>query len=376
MAEESAAEKTEEPTAKRLEDARKKGQIARSKELGTTGVLVASAVAMLIFGASLGIGLMTIMKEQFSLDRAEAYDESEMFRVFGEAISNVAGPMISIFAIILVAAFVANSLLGGINFSWEAMAPKFSKMSPMKGFKRMFGPQAAVELLKSILKVAVVAVCAVLLIKLYMTDILYLSIEDLPNNTFDATELLAWIFLGLCCSTIVISLVDVPFQTYNHKKQLKMTKQEVKDEYKNTEGNPEIKGRIRQTQREMSQRRMMSEVPNADVVVTNPTHYSVAIKYDTDKSSAPFVVAKGADQIAMHIRKIAKERDVPILETPLLARSIYYTTDINQEIPEQLFVAVAQVLAYVYQLDMYKQGKGSKPKPLSKAPDIPPEMRY
>jgi flagellar biosynthesis protein FlhB len=376
MAEDSSAEKTEEPTAKRLDDARKKGQIARSKELGTTGVLVASAASLIMFGAYLGTNLMNVMKEQFSLERGEIFDPSEMFRVFGEVLSHVAAPLISIFAVILVAAFVANSLLGGINFSWEAMAPKFNKMSPMKGFKRMFGSQAAVELLKSVLKVAVVATCAVLLIRLYITDILYLSIQDLPNNTYDAVELLAWVFLGLCCSTIIISLVDVPFQTYNHNKQLKMSKQEVKDEYKNTEGNPEIKGRIRQTQREMSQRRMMSEVPNADVVVTNPTHYSIAIKYDTDKSNAPFVVAKGADLVAMHIRKIAKERDVPILETPLLARSIYYTTDINQEIPEQLFVAVAQVLAYVYQLDMYNKGKGTKPKPLDKAPDIPPEMRY
>ena len=376
MAEDSDQEKTEQPTAKRLEDARKKGQVPRSKELGTTGVLVVSAASLLIFGDDLGIALMEVMQNQFSLDRADGYDTTKMFTVFGETLFNVSVPLMGMFALILVAAFVANSLLGGINFSWQAIAPKFNKMSPLKGFKRMFGLQALVELIKSILKVAVVVSVSLILINTFIYDILYLSLEDLPNNAFDATELLAWIFLGLCCSTIVIAIVDMPYQVYNHTKQLKMSKQEVKDEYKNTEGNPEIKGRIRQTQREMSQRRMMQEVPNADVVVTNPTHYSVAIKYDADRSKAPFVVAKGADTIAMHIRNIAREKDVPIVETPLLTRSIYYTTDINQEIPEDLFVAVAQVLAYVYQLNLYNEGKGSKPKPLSRNLPIPPELRH
>ena len=376
MAEGSDQEKTEEPTAKRLDDARKKGQIARSKELGTTGVLVASAASLLIFGGDLGVALMDVMTQQFSLDRDDAFDTTKMFGVFGSILGHIAMPIIGIFAVVLVAAFVANSLLGGINFSWQAMAPKPSKMSPLKGFKRMFGPQAAMELFKSVLKVAVVAGVSIWLINIFINDILFLSMQDLPNNTYDATELLGWIFMGLCCSTIVISIVDVPFQKWNHTKQLKMTKQEIKDEYKNTEGNPEIKGRIRQQQREISQRKMMSEVPNADVVVTNPTHYSVAIKYDTNKSNAPYVVAKGADTIAMHIRKIAKEKDVPIIETPLLTRSIYYTTDINQEIPEQLFIAVAQVLAFVYQQEQHAKGKAKKPKPLDNELPIPPEMRY
>lgn len=376
MAEDSDQEKTEEPTAKRLEDARKKGQIARSKELGTTGVLVASAASLLIFGGLLGKTLINIMGGQFELDRDDAFDPTKMFVVMGDALANVMMPMFAIFAVILVAAFVANSLLGGVSFSWEAMAPKFNKMSPLKGFKRMFGTQAAVELIKAVLKVVVVAFVAIMLIKVYLNDILFLSLEDLPNNAIDASSLLGWIFLGLCCSTIVISMVDVPFQKWNHNKQLKMSKQEVKDEYKSTEGNPEVKGRQRQIQREVSQRRMLQEVPNADVVITNPTHYSVALKYDVEKSQAPFVIAKGADFMAMQIRKIAKEKDVPLIETPMLTRSIYYTTDVNQEIPEDLFVAVAQVLAYVYQLDLYTKGKGKKPNPLAKNLPIPPELRH
>lgn len=376
MAEDSDQEKTEEPTAKRLEDARKKGQIARSKELGTTGVLVASAASLLMFGASLGKSLMAVMASQFELDRDDAFDFTKMFTSMGDILLEVMWPMFAIFAVILLAAFVANSLLGGINFSWEAMAPKASKMSPLKGFKRMFGTQAAIELIKSVLKVVVVAFVAVMLIKVYLNDILFLSIEDLPNNAIDASLLLGWIFLGLCCSTIVISMVDVPFQKWNHNKQLKMSKQEVKDEYKSTEGNPEVKGRQRQIQREVSQRRMLQEVPNADVVITNPTHYSVALKYDTEKSQAPFVIAKGADFMAMQIRKIAKEKNVTIVETPMLTRSIYYTTDVNQEIPEDLFVAVAQVLAYVFQLDLYAKGKGKKPTEIPKNLPIPPELRH
>lgn len=376
MSEDSDQEKTEEPTAKRLEDARKKGQIARSKELGTTGVLVASATALLMFGALLGKTLINIMGAQFELERADAFDPTKMFKVMGEALSNVMMPMFAIFGVILLAAFVANSLLGGINFSWQAMAPKLNKMSPFKGFKRMFGSQAAVELIKSILKVVVVAFVAIMLIKVYINDILFLSIKDLPNNAIDASTLLGWIFLGLCCSTIVISMVDVPFQKWNHNKQLKMSKQEIKDEYKSTEGNPEVKGRQRQIQREVSQRRMLQEVPDADVVITNPTHYSVALKYDVEKSQAPFVIAKGADTMAMQIRKIAKEKEVPIIETPMLTRSIYYTTDVNQEVPEELFVAVAQVLAYVYQLDLYSKGKGKKPNTLPNNLPIPPNLRH
>ena len=375
MAEGSDQEKTEDPTAKRLEDARKKGQIARSKELGTTGVLVASAVALLMFGGSLGTALMEVMSKMFSLDRDHAFDGQKMFEALGEVVLNVMTPMMFIFGVILTAAFIANSLLGGINFSWQAMAPKFNKMSPLKGFKRMLGTQAVVELVKSVLKVVVVASVAVFLISIYLNDILYLSIQDLPGNTIDASELLGWIFLGLCCSTLIIALVDVPYQIWNHTKQLKMTKQEIKDEYKNTEGNPEVKGRIRQIQRQLAQQRMMQEVPKADVVVTNPTHYSVALKYDTEKSTAPFVVAKGADQIALHIRTIAKEKEVPVIETPALTRSIYYTTDLNQEIPEQLFVAVAQVLAFVYQMDLYNKGQGKQPNPLDE-PDIPNELKY
>jgi flagellar biosynthetic protein FlhB len=299
-----------------------------------------------------------------------------MFTAWGEAGKEIIGPLSGIFVFILVAGFIGNTLLGGFNFSWEAAGPKASKMSPLQGFKRMFGLQALVMLGKSILKVAVVAGVAYLLLKMFFMDIMALSLMSEPNNIESALYYLAWLFLGLCASISVIALVDAPYQKWHHTNQLKMSLQEIKDEHKNSEGSPETKGRIRRTQMQMSMKRMMQQVPTADVIVTNPTHYAVALKYDQGKFRAPAVVAKGVDEIAMHIRKIANEHKIPVIESPALARSIYYTTKLDHPIPEQLFAAVAQVLAYVYQLKMYRKGKGSRPKNLAKDLPIPSDFRH
>ncbi|MEO2266890.1 flagellar biosynthesis protein FlhB [Pseudoalteromonas pernae] len=376
MAEDSGQERTEEPTPKKLQEAKKKGQIARSKELGTTFVLIMSAVSLLIFGPGIGYGLHTVMERMLSLSRNETYDTTKMFAAWGAVAESLTYPLAMFVLVIIIAAFVGNTLLGGFNFSWQAMAPKGSKMSPLKGFKRMFGPQAAVELIKAILKFGLVAACAFLLIKMYFFEILHLSLETTPGNIAHALEILAWMFLALSCTMVVVSLIDVPYQSYNHHKQLKMTLQEVKDEYKNSEGDPQIKARIRRTQREMSQRRMMQEVPDADVVVTNPTHYSVALKYDTERAGAPIMVAKGGDELALQIRKIAKGNDVPIVESPVLTRALYHTTEVGEQIPEQLFTAVAQVLAYVYQLKRFQKGRGRRPTKLGNSLPIPDDYQY
>lgn len=376
MAEDSDQERTEEPTGKKLEDARQKGQIARSKEIGTTVVLMTSAIALLMYGDDLAKALMTIFKRLFSLNRDEAFDTTKMFSVWVEVASTVLWPMSMIFIMILIAAFIGNILLGGYNLAWDAALPKFSKMSPMKGFKRMFGTQALVELVKALLKFLLIASMAAGLIWSYFKEILHLSQESVPNSIVHSVTILAWMFLALASILIIIAVIDGPFQKYNHIKQLRMTKQEIKDEYKNQEGDPQVKGRIRRAQREISQRRMMAEVPNADVIVTNPTHYAVALKYDTEKAGAPYVIASGIDEIAQHIRTIAKENGVPIVESPMLARALYHTTEINQQIPDQLFIAVAQVLAYVFQLKQYQKGKAKRPKPLSKKLPIPKEFIY
>ncbi|MEC4089509.1 flagellar biosynthesis protein FlhB [Pseudoalteromonas rubra] len=376
MAEDSGQERTEEPTDKKIADARKKGQVARSKELGTTFVLIFSAVSLLLYGPDIAKGLYNMMGRMFTLNRNETYDTTKMFSVWGDAFSEIIFPLSMFVLIIMVAGIIGNTLLGGFNFSWQAAAPKPSKMSPMKGIKRMFGPQAAVELVKSILKFVLVAGFAILLIKVFFYEILHLSIEQIPGSIMHSLEILAWMFLALSCTMIIISAIDAPYQSYNHHKQLKMTLQEVKDEYKNSEGDPQIKARIRRTQREMSQRRMMQEVPDADVVVTNPTHYSVALKYDTEKAGAPMVIAKGVDELAMQIRKIAKGNEVPIVESPVLTRSLYHTTEVGDQIPQKLFTAVAQVLAYVFQLKKFNKGRGKRPVELKKDLPIPDELKH
>ncbi len=376
MAESDSGEKTEEPTAKKLSEARKKGQIARSKDLGTMFVLVGSAVALMLMGNSLVKSLALVMKNQFSLSRQEVMDINALFAVVSTNVSLIFPPLGWIFAIVMLAAFIGNTLLGGISFSWEAMMPKFSKMSPIAGFKRMFGLKAYVELVKSLLKFFVVFFSAYLLLTSLFEQILSLSIEAIPFNFAHAVNLLLWMFLALGLSLIIIVVVDAPYQKWDHTRQLKMTKQEIKDEHKNAEGSPENKGRIRRTQYEMSQRRMMAEVPNSDVVITNPTHFSVALKYDASQGGAPQLVAKGIDEMALHIRTIAKEHGVEIIASPALARSLYYTAEVEEDIPEELFAAVAQVLAFIYQLNEHKKGKAKRPVPLAKNLPIPDDFKY
>jgi flagellar biosynthetic protein FlhB len=376
MAESDSGEKTEEPTAKKLTDARKKGQIARSKDLGTMFVLVGSAFALFLMGNSLVEGMSLMMKRLFSLSRREVMDVNALFNVVGNSVGFVIMPMLWIFFIITIAAFIGNTLLGGMSFSWEAMAPKASRLSPLAGFKRMFGVQAAVELIKSILKFFVVFIVAYLLLSGLFEQILGLSLEEVPINFSHAVNMLLWMFLALALSIGIIVIIDAPYQVWNHTRELKMTKQEIKDEHKNIEGNPEVKGRIKRTQYEMSQRRMMGEVPDSDVVITNPTHYSIALKYDADAGGAPKLVAKGIDEMAMHIRTIAKENNVEIIQSAALARSLYYTAEVDQDIPEELYAAVAQVLAFIFQLNEHKKGRAKKPIPIAKVLPIPEDFKY
>ena len=373
---ETGGERTEEPTAKKLSDARKKGQIARSKEFGTMFVLVGSAAAMMLVGKSLAEAMQMMMSRLFSLTRAEALDINALFSVIKQSISYVVTPLAWFFVVVAIAAFVGNVVLGGISFSWEAMAPKASRMSPLAGFKRIFGVQAVVELVKSLLKFFVVFIVAYLLLSGLFDQILGLSLEAIPINFEHAVTLLLGMFMALTLSLIIIAAVDAPYQVWNHNRQLKMTKQEVKDEFKNTEGSPEIKARIRRTQYEMSQRRMMSDVPDSDVVITNPTHFSVALKYDAEQGGAPKVLAKGIDEMALHIRMIAKEHNVEIIQSPALARSLYYTAEVNEDIPEELFAAVAQVLAFIYQLTEHRKGRAKRPIPLAKNLPIPDDFKY
>lgn len=373
---ETDQERTEEATPKRRDEAKKKGQLPRSKELNTVSILVAAAVSFFLLGEGMGQALQKVMKTLFSLKREEVFDFSALIILIESALWMLM-PYVALFlAIMFIAGFVGSIIVGGMNFSVEAMMPKASKLSPLNGFKRMFGTQAAVELTKAIAKVLVVAGVATLMLKTLFPEILALSKESMPLGIFHGLDLFLWMFIALCFSLILIVTIDIPYQIWNHNKQLKMTKQEVKDEFKQTEGNPEIKRAIRRAQTQASQRKMMAEVPTADVVVTNPTHYSVALRYDAAHGAAPVVVAKGSDHVAMKIREIAGEYDVPIMRQPALTRAIYYTTELEHPIPHQLFTAVAQVLAYIYQLKQFNKGVGRRPTPLPEELEIPEELRH
>ncbi|MGY5449879.1 flagellar biosynthesis protein FlhB [Agarivorans sp. MS3-6] len=369
-------EKTEDPTGKKLDDARNKGQVARSKELGTAAVLIVAAMSIMFFGEMLAEAMVKVFQLAFSLTREQVFDVNLMLKIIGSMASLLASPLIWIMSFIMLAAFIGNTLLGGISFSWEAMRPKASKMSPKQGIKRMVGVQAFVEFIKSVAKVLVIAGVVWFVLRWKFADILSLSMQSIPGSIVNALDMLQWMLLALVCSLIVIVIIDVPYQIWNHTKQLKMSKQEVKDEHKNMEGSPEVKGRIRRLQMEMAARRMMADVPQADVVVTNPSHYSVALKYDTNGTGAPKVVAKGVDEVAMKIREVARHYEVPIMEAPALTRSLFHTTKLGHDIPEGLYIAVAQILAFVFQLEQYRKGKGKRPKPVADDLPIPNELRY
>jgi flagellar biosynthetic protein FlhB len=375
MAEEdSSQEKTEEPTARKKEKAAEEGDIVRSKELNTSAILVAAAVGLLLFGPGMAESLLSIMTFNFSFDSNASWDTKVALSYLDASFIEAMWSLLPLFLLLLVAAFFGPIGLGGWNFSTKAIAPKGSRINPLAGIKRMFSLNSLVELLKGWGKILIVGGVAIIVLIGLKSDFINMVFEPTGPSVRHAAIVLAWTFLLICCSTIIITVVDIPFQIYSHTKKLKMTMQEVKEEYKNTEGKPEVKSKIRQLQREMANRRMMADVPDADVVITNPTHYAVALKYDPQGMPAPMLLAKGVDETAMKIREIAGEHKILVLEMPSLARSIYHNTDIGDEIPEGLYIAVAQVLAFVFQTDQWKKGQAPRPdqKP---SVDIPNDLR-
>ncbi|WP_028862486.1 flagellar biosynthesis protein FlhB [Psychromonas aquimarina] len=373
---ENGTERSEEATPERLRKSKEKGQVARSKELATASVLISAALSFLVFGDRLAYELSVMMKRAFTFERAALFNPEYMWLHLTGSFTGLALPMFTILLMLFVISILGSSLLGGMLFSTEAMMPKWNRLSPAAGLKRMLGLQAWVELLKSILKVLVVIGMVWWILGVTFERILHLSVTPLPGSVFEALDMISWMFILLCCSMLLIVAVDVPYQIYKHTQEMKMTKQEVKDEFRNSEGKPEVKQRIRQLQYEASQRKMMGDVPDADVIVTNPTHYSVALKYEQDGERAPYVVAKGVDFMALKIREVAREYEVPVMQTPPLCRAIYHTTEINEEVPEELFVAIAQVLAYIYQLDQFRKGRSGRPKKLPDDLQIPEAFQY
>ncbi|MDB2705161.1 flagellar biosynthesis protein FlhB [Pseudomonadota bacterium] len=375
MAEDTGQDKTEQPSPKRLNDAREKGQVPRSKEFTTVLVLIASATAMLFLGERIIQSVAQVMEKSFSFSQKEIFDSAALVHHLLYSIETIAFDLGSFLAITALAAIIAPASTGGWNFSIKAIAVKPEKLDPLKGIKRVFGPQGLIELVKALAKFILIGTISTLIIWSLRDQLLTLGQQEVIVAMTDLGSLVLWVFMAISSSLILIALIDVPFQHWNHIRQLKMTKQEIKDEGKETDGNPEQKGRIRRMQIELSQQRMMQDVPQADVIITNPTHYAVALRYDQTGSGAPIVVAKGSDLIAQQIRMVGDANEVPILSAPPLTRAIYYSTEIGDEIPAGLYIAIAQVLAFVFQLRRYNTRGGNKPHINAEDLPIPDELK-
>ncbi|MFK8053577.1 MAG: flagellar biosynthesis protein FlhB [Woeseiaceae bacterium] len=364
---ENGQEKTEQATPKRLQDARKKGDIARSRELTTTGVMLSASAGLLALAPTLSGQLAETFAAGFVIERRRMFEPGAMAASIAEQAIHALWLLLPLGAICVIAAFGFSVILGGASFSPASLAPKLERISIPKGLKRMFGLKALVELGKSIAKVSLVILIAVVWMRSVSDDILRLGDMPVPAALAKSGWLALSTLLVVSCGLIVVAAIDVPWQLFEHAKKMRMTRQEVRDESKETDGRPEVKQRIRQMQQEVATRRMMDAVPYADVIITNPTHFAVALRYDDGRMAAPEVVAKGQDLVAARIRELADEHRIPLFSAPPLARSLFHSTKIGQAIPAGLYTAVAQVLAYIFQLRDRRPGDARLVAPI---PDV------
>jgi len=347
---EQGGDKTEEPSQRRLDQAREHGQLPRSRELTNFATMIGGSTALIAVGGTLVGQMSNLMRSSLTIAPAALSDPGSMAASLGSAIYGALLALMPIFGVLIGLVLLASVVLGGWNFAPAAMVPDFSRMSPLTGLGRLFGLRGASELGKALLKVVVVGgVCAAVVAWLFK-DVMALARMAPHAAIVRAAGLMGTAFVWLCASLGVIAAVDVPLQMFQFSKSMRMSRQELRDEAKESDGRPETKQRIRQMQQQLARRRMMHKVPQADVVIVNPTHFAVALKYDPANMRAPRVLAKGQDLVAANIRRIAKEHRVPVFEAPKLARALYKSTDLNHEIPAGLYVAVAQVLSYVFRL--------------------------
>jgi len=373
MAEDSDLEKSEPASQRRLDEARERAEVARSPELTTFAVLLAAGGGMVYLGGTLVGKLGTIMTLGLTVDRAAAFrTESMTVRLYDAAIAGLfaVAPLLMILALV---AMLAPLSLSGWVFSTDALGPNFSRLNPMAGLGRMFSANSVIELGKAIAKASVVGGVSTWVLYQQVEPILGLATEPTVAALGHLGQLLGFTFLSVVGAMGLIVLIDVPFQLWDHSRQLRMTKEEVRQEQREQEGDPQIKSRIRQLQRERARQRMMSEVPKADVVVTNPTDFAVALRYREGAMRAPTVVAKGAAQLAERIVEVARENRVPVVRVPPLTRALHAHAELGQEIPAPLYTAVAEVLAYVYQLERHEIYGGVAP-PVPANIAVPPEL--
>ncbi|MBY0575240.1 MAG: flagellar type III secretion system protein FlhB [Gallionellaceae bacterium] len=373
MAEDSDLEKTEQPSQRRLDQAREKGQVARSRELSTFIVLLAGGGVLWFMGASFTRQMVGMLRNGLTLSRDMAFNTGLMMPRLYDLSLDMLITFFPLLLAVLAAAVFSPMLLNGWLFSVEALQPQFSKLNPISGISRMFSGSALVELSKAIGKSILVGGTAAWVIWHNKDAVMALSTQAVVASIPQMGHLVGASFMAIVGAMLLIVLIDVPFQLWDHNKKLMMTKEEVRQEAKETEGDPMVKGRIRQLQREAARRRMMAAIPTADVVVTNPTHYAVALKYGETGMRAPVVVAKGSHLTALRIREIAEENHVPVLEAPPLARALHKHAELGESIPEALYTAVAEVLAYVYQLRRYEKQGGTRPQEPDKLP-VPVEL--
>jgi flagellar biosynthetic protein FlhB len=373
VSQDSDLEKTEPASPRRLEKAREDGQVPRSPELSTFAVLIAAGSGLWLMGDHLTGQLRSLIKGGMQVPRDIGFDSSLLTeRLFDQSLHALVA-FAPFFILMILAAVVAPMLLSGWLFTFKSLAPDFNRLNPVKGVGRMFSLHSLVELCKALLKAALIGGAGAWTVWHHKEAVLSLIAAPLAVGAGHMGELVAMSFLAIAGTMVLIAAVDVPFKLWDHHRKLKMTKEEVRQENKETEGNPQVKGRIRAQQREMARKRMMAEVPKADVIVTNPTHYSVALKYEDGKMRAPRVVAKGSHLLALKIREVAQQHHVPLLEAPPLARALYHYAELGDEIPQTLYNAVAEVLAYVYQLRRHREYGGKAPS-LPGALEVPAEL--
>ncbi len=343
-------DRTEPASPKKRKEAAEKGQVPRSRELTTVTMLMTGAGGLVLLGDGLVLAMQQVAHSSMALKRREIFDDHALVQKLQSAITPILDALTPFFALLILAALLAPMALGGWSFSVKVLALNWSKLNPISGMKRVFSWRGLMELGKSLVKFVVILIGAVLLLRGLMSAITGLGQEPFMAAMAHFGELLVWGFLALCLPLLFVVAADVPFQLWDHSRRLRMTRQEVKDEQKETDGDPHMRRRVRERQREITQRRMMAQVPKADVVITNPSHFAVALRYEHSSMRAPVVVAKGQDLIALQIRRVGAESHVPIVSSPMLARALYYTTDLDREIPVDLYRAVAQVLAHVFEL--------------------------
>ncbi|PDH35921.1 MAG: flagellar biosynthesis protein FlhB [Halieaceae bacterium MED-G27] len=374
MAENSddSQEKTEEPTERKISKAREEGQIARSQEVAIAASVIIVAAYLFVFGTQIFSRLSDVMIDLYTFDAALLSDQNRILTALYVSIERGLVAILPLMAFALLTVLAFSGLVGGYNFSFKAVAPKLNKLNPLTGLKRIFSMRSIVELLKALLKFLLVGGIAFLLIAESVDDFAQISLMSLKPGLSSSAEIIAAAFFIVACGLIVIAAIDAPYQIYQHSQKLKMSLKEVKDERKETDGSPEVKQKIREKQRQASFARMMEAVADADVVITNPEHFAIALSYDPTADEPPKVVAKGVDLVALRIKERSKEEGVPLFESPMLARALYFTTELDQFIPEPLFEAVAQVIAYIFNLSTAQSAvKNNKP-----TPRVPDDMLF